>query len=88
MQGSGGNIPSDEIAILDGQMSFHQDPIQIYQWKVDYVPSPRPPKEKADIKVEKEAPVNLINMELNNKIRENEKVVQPFNMNFNRVISY
>ena len=98
MQGSGGNILSYEIAISDGQvqnlkgqMSFHQDPIQISQGKVDCMPSPRPPKVGANIKVENEAPVVLIdpiNVDLNNKIRKKEKIVQPSNLNSNRFISY
>ena len=52
------------------------------------MPSPQPTKKEADIKVEKEAPVNPINMDLNNKIREKERVVQPSNMNSNRFMSY
>ena len=46
---------------------------------------------EANIKAEKEALVVLIdpiNMDLNNKIREKEKVVQPSNLNSNRFISY
>ena len=52
------------------------------------MPSPQPLKEEADIKAEKEASVDPINVNLNNKIRGKEKVVQPSNMNSNTFISY
>ena len=53
--------------------------------------SPQSPKVEVNIKAEKEAPevlIDPINMDLNNKIRKKEKVVQPSNMKFNIFINY
>ena len=54
--------------------------MQVSQGKANFVPSLQPPKVEADIKAEKEIPIDPINVDL--------KVVQPSNVNFNRFMSY